>query len=146
MNGRHLRVLSGALLGLFLAGCAGGVDIGRGLYDMRDLTLQLEGFDPHVGRMLRIHVIHTNSGYVEDCAEIDPIVTGDFSVVFEEILIDGESYHVEVFVDANGNGLYDRPPTDPAWRLLVQAVSGDTIATLPADTSTVDIQHAAPCP
>lgn len=37
----------------------------------------------------------------------------------------GRSYDVDLFIDVNGNGIYDAPPVDAAWRMTLRGVTGD---------------------
>lgn len=39
----------------------------------------------------------------------------------------GQSYRVDFYADHNGNGRYDTPPTDHAWRIDVDNVTNDTV-------------------
>jgi hypothetical protein len=51
----------------------------------------------------------------------------------------GKSYHVDFWADFNENGMYDTPPTDHAWRIELNDVTGDTTLTFIHNTDFTDI-------
>jgi hypothetical protein len=51
----------------------------------------------------------------------------------------GTSYEVDFYSDHNGNGVYDAPPTDHAWRLETGVISGDMDLDFQHSTEFTDI-------
>lgn len=91
---------------------------------IRDLTLQFSDMTPHVGHPLYIRVIDKSTGMETARTMLPSILAASFDVTLPALL-DGRSYRVDFFADANSNGLYDVPPVDHVWQLNVDNVSGD---------------------
>src|SRR5690606_7537325 len=51
----------------------------------------------------------------------------------------GKIYNVDFWADHNGNGMYDSPPEDHAWRMELTDVMGDTTLTFEHNTDFTDI-------
>jgi hypothetical protein len=49
----------------------------------------------------------------------------EIGVTVSHVFYDGIEYRVEVAIDANRNGEYDGPPTDPSWRFTERVRSAD---------------------
>ena len=81
---------------------------------------------PHVGQQMGIRVVNSASGAEAAKLTILAIPSADFT---QEILCleAGQSYNVDFYADLNGNGMYDPPPTDHAWRRTVEGGSDQTI-------------------
>ena len=80
------------------------------------LKIQFTSMNPHVGQLFVLYVYDiTNDVYV-DTITVNPVPGHDFDVESEKIVA-GNSYNVDFFADHNGNGTYDAPPTDHAWRI-----------------------------
>jgi hypothetical protein len=52
----------------------------------------------------------------------------------------GNDYYVDFYADHNGNGVYDPPPADHAWRLDLMNVTGDSGLDFSHNTNFTDIQ------
>jgi plastocyanin len=90
------------------------------------ITVDFSAMDPHLGQMLFVYVIDTiNETYI-DTITIDEITEAEFSVV-SYAADTGGSYRIDFYADHNGNGTYDAPPTDHAWRIEIATLIGDTI-------------------
>ncbi|MBN2009820.1 T9SS type A sorting domain-containing protein [candidate division KSB1 bacterium] len=89
------------------------------------LMLQFHDMSPHVGQMLSIRVVDQASGFSVGHSIIPAISGPDFDVEMY-VMIPGHNYHIDFYADLNGNGMYDTPPADHAWRLLLTNVVGDT--------------------
>ncbi len=88
-----------------------------------DLTISFSGMTPHVGQKLEIRLVNMSDLSEFDRQIIDPVPSAEFDVVFEDIE-DGSNFFVDFYADHNGNGWYDAPPTDHAWRLSAEDVNG----------------------
>lgn len=94
------------------------------------LMVNFTGMTPHLGEILRLAVIDkaTNT----EVARLEKLVdAAAFSLEATGIEI-GKSYNVDFFADHNKNGIYDAPPTDHAWRMELNNVTGN---------STLDFVH-----
>jgi len=102
------------------------------------LDLQFEQMDPHVGQALFLRVI--DSASLEEIARIEgqEIVAGAFSIELGGLVV-GSSYRIELFADVDGNGLYDAPPVDHAWRIELPEVQADGALTFVHSTMFTDI-------
>jgi hypothetical protein len=49
------------------------------------------------------------------------------------------SYNIDFYADFNENGMYDVPPTDHAWRIVLDDVNGDTTISFVHNTTFTDI-------
>ena len=52
----------------------------------------------------------------------------------------GEDYYIDFYADHNGNGQYDAPPVDHAWRLELSNVAGDSQLDFTHNTNFTDIE------
>jgi len=86
------------------------------------LTLNLSGMNPHIGQTLYLSVVDKNSG--EEVERETATVSAEFSLQVSGIEKD-HSYFVNFFADFNTNGMYDAPPTDHAWQMEANNVSGN---------------------
>ena len=103
------------------------------------LTLDLTGFSPHVGGLFELRVVDWSDGHEVGRTRVESIGGADFSASVQGLAVGG-SYNVDFYADLNGNGLYDAPSTDHAWRMTVENVMGDTTLTFAHDvTNFVDI-------
>lgn len=103
------------------------------------LTLSFSGMTPHVGQLLEIRVVSKSTQMEVGRTQVDPITMADFNVVMVDVLETGGSYWIDFYADFSGNGLYDTPPADHAWRLDLDAVQGDTTLNFAHNTNFVDI-------
>ena len=105
------------------------------------LTVNFTNMNPHVGQDLFLRIVHDESGVEVGFAEVEPITTPDFSVTIPDVLVAGESYHVDWYADLNGNYTYDAPPVDHAWRRQTgPASAGPYVINFTHDTNWTDIQ------
>jgi plastocyanin len=100
------------------------------------LTINFTGMNPHIGQNLHLAVIEKNSRM--EISRLDTIAQADFMVHVYGIE-NGMSYNVDFYADHNSNGMYDAPPTDHAWRLDLDDVTGDTTLNFAHNTNFTDI-------
>lgn len=102
--------------------------------------LNLSGMAPHVGQEGYFLLRDGETGEVIDRRSED--ITEEFTVELGEIMA-GNPYHVEFFADHNGNGHYDAPPSDHAWRIEIASAMGDEIVDFSHNTDFTDVdwQH-----
>lgn len=101
------------------------------------VTLSLTGMTPHDGQMLIVYLVNTDDDSYADTITIDEITEADFDV--ESEVDSGVSYRIDFFADHNGNGTYDAPPTDHAWRIDLGVVNADTVVTFAHNTDFTNI-------
>ncbi len=104
------------------------------------LTMDFMSMTPHVGQMFDLKLIRTGDPEDSLISEVvvDTIQNADFTLTIPGIMT-GYSYRIDFYADFNGNGTYDAPPADHAWRLELENVMGDTTLTFVHNTDFTDI-------
>lgn len=117
-------------------GMIGSVTVNPAMDDLM-LTVNLTSMTPHVGQTLWFALIDQETemeiGRVKQTGE------AEFSVEIPGIEV-GRSYWFDFFADHNGNGVYDAPPVDHAWRLPLTDVTGDESIDFVHNTAFTDIE------
>lgn len=124
------RCLVGAMVGVILLSIAG--------WGSASLTLRFQEMEPHIGQRLAFRVIRTATGEELQRHELSAVPAGTFDQLIEG-LVEGEDLQIDLFVDANDNGVYDAPPVDHAWRLALSSVQMDGVLTFVHTANFVDI-------
>ncbi len=88
------------------------------------LRVKFSEMTPHVGQALTFYIRDNSTGELVDSTLIDQ-VEAEFDIVSYAIEV-GQTYDLDFFADHNGNGIYDSPPVDHAWRLSLGEIVGDT--------------------
>ena len=101
-------------------------------------TMNFTGMTPHVGQMLELRVEDNLTNKEVGRIKIPSISTPDFTVQIPGLKLNTE-YKVEFYADLNGNGIYDSPPTDHAWRVDFTDNSGDESLDFSHNTNFTDI-------
>lgn len=103
------------------------------------LTVNFSGMTPHIGRMLELKLENSTGEKEIGRIKIPSINTSAFPVQIVGLSEPGD-YSVEFYADHNGNGLYDAPPVDHAWKLSFNYTSGNVDLTFTHSTTFTDIQ------
>ncbi len=102
------------------------------------LRVRFTGMTPHVGQMLTLYIRDLSTGTYLDTVVVGAIENADFDV--ESYVVEpGTSYLVDFYADHNGNGSYDAPPADHAWRLESGVAMGDVDLEFSHNTNFTDI-------
>ena len=110
-----------------------------------DLVMQMTGFLPtHENQLFKLRVVNALTSVQVGEFEYYRIVTDSFSTTFRSILKSGETYNIDAFADFSRNDLYDPPPLDHAWRIVLSGVTGDTTVTLAHTGNWTDIAYPNP--
>jgi predicted lipoprotein with Yx(FWY)xxD motif/plastocyanin len=102
------------------------------------LRVMFSGMTPHLGQMLTLYVRELPSGNYLDTVVVAQIENADFDVR-SYVLEPGKSYMVDFYADFNGNGKYDAPPVDHAWRIETGETAGDLDIDFMHNTNFTDI-------
>jgi Secretion system C-terminal sorting domain len=102
------------------------------------VTINFSGMAPHIGQMLEIRLEDDNTGKEVDRIKLNTIPAADFNVIFVGVKL-GVEYKIEFYADLNGNGLYDAPPTDHAWMIPFENMTGDVSLDFTHNTNFTDI-------
>lgn len=100
-------------------------------------TLNLLNMSPHVGQVLELRV-YDNSGEIGR-TKVKSVPGENSSVSIPQIEMDHD-YTVDFYADLNGNGSYDAPPTDHAWRLTFNSSTGNFVQNFSHNTNFTDIE------
>lgn len=100
--------------------------------------LEFSGMTPHIGQLLEVRLVEMTSMIEAGRARIEQVPADEFDV-FLPYINTGETYYVDIYADLNGNGVYDAPPADHAWRMELLDVEGDEDDNFVHNTSFTDI-------
>lgn len=139
LSGYFFQRLSGlwVLLGVFC--CLSAVSA-RDLHAQYILQVNVTRMNPHLGQLFEIRVVDVASGIEVARARQEKIVEQDFYINFSGILQAGHTYNLDAYADYSGNGEYDAPPADHAWRVTISNVTGNTVATVEHTINWTDIK------
>ncbi|MFH1197481.1 MAG: T9SS type A sorting domain-containing protein [bacterium] len=102
------------------------------------LGIAFSGMTPHVGQKLFLRVFDKLNMMEVGRTEV-PSITSDFTISLNAVL-PGHSYFVDFFADHNGNGFYDAPPADHAWRMELNNAAGSDQLDFSHNTNFTDIK------
>ncbi|HET6557109.1 MAG TPA: plastocyanin/azurin family copper-binding protein [Prolixibacteraceae bacterium] len=119
-------------------GMVGTVTVNQATEDTLKLMVNFTAMTPHVGQPLWLAVIDTTT-HMEVGRVKHQVTTANFSLEVPGIE-EGKGYHVDFWADHSGNGFYDVPPVDHAWRLVLDEVDGDEALDFVHNTNFTDIE------
>ena len=102
------------------------------------LTVNFSGMTPHVGQMLELRVEANSTNKEVDRIKVSSIPSATFNVQIVGLQLNTE-YNIDFYADVNGNGLYNAPPTDHAWRITFTNTTGDVVQAFSHNPSFTDI-------
>jgi hypothetical protein len=102
------------------------------------LTVRFKDMTPHVGQLMELRVVDSQSGKEVGRKRMEQISEADFDVDVPGIELN-KNYHVDFYADLSKNYLYDPPGTDHAWRETVLTDKGDTRVDFSHNTTFTDI-------
>ena len=106
------------------------------------LTVQFRGMNPHIGNMLELRVLDQDGGREVGRKTLPEIEGADFDLALSVLLKD-HSYDIEFYADLSGNGAYNAPPIDHAWRLVLRSAVGNDVVLFEHNTDFTDIEWPA---
>lgn len=109
------------------------------------LILRFGQMDPFVGKLFEIRVTEIGSGKEVGRKTVSAIESPAFSMELY-VLLQSRSYNVDFYVDVNGNGHYDPPPADKAWRRVVNNATMNTAINFVPDITYTNITFPDPFP
>jgi plastocyanin len=101
------------------------------------LTVNFTGMTPHVGQTMWLAV--TDQASKKEIGRVKKSITAAAFTIDVSGIEAGKSYNVDFYSDHNKNGVYNIPPTDHAWRLQANNVSGNTTLNFAHNTTFFDI-------
>lgn len=106
------------------------------------LTITFGTMGGYAGDRFEIRIV-TLGGTEVARQTVASIASSEFSLAFPA-LEKGRAYRADFYADVNGNGHYDPPPADHAWRLEVPPMDGDTSLSFASGGSFADIEFPVP--
>jgi len=103
------------------------------------LTVNLISMNPHIGQLFQLRVVQQDNQMEIGRYTLPKILVPNFSVYIPEFEL-GHDYNIDFYADFNGDGVYNSPPTDHAWRLTFNSDTGDVIEDFTHNTSFTDVQ------
>ncbi len=114
-------------------------------FAQQKLAITFNGMTPHVGQLFQLRVVDKATSFEVAHHTIRAIAGASFT--FDMLCLEnGKSYNVDMYADLNGNGHYDAPPTDHAWRLTADNVNGNVALDFTHNTTFTDIAYPLPPP
>jgi hypothetical protein len=80
----------------------------------RDVTINITGADPHIGNLVELRIVDGSDNLVAR-GVVEALPSGTYSFSFPHSTPEG-AHRLDFFADLSGNGTYDSPPADHAWR------------------------------
>jgi len=128
-RGRGVRTTGVALLlmmGLTMTAQAASLQVG------------FEGMEPHLGQRFEVRLMDAETEKMIARTLLVRIDGEAFSLSFDNLMT-GRSYRLEFTADLNGNGRYDSPPADHAWRISLEDLTEETRVDFQHNTEFVDL-------
>lgn len=88
------------------------------------LRLSLSGMSANIGQEMFLYVRDLDTGAYLDTILVEAI-PGDEFAMDSYVIHPAGTYLLDFYIDLNGNGSYDVPPIDQAWRLETDETVGD---------------------
>jgi len=107
------------------------------------LTVNLFSMTPHLGQLFELRVVRQDNQVEIGRVSVPSILVSDFTVFIPEFELN-HGYNIDFYADHNGNGIYDAPPVDHAWRLTFNSSTGDFVQDFTHNTNFTDIQWPNP--
>ena len=107
------------------------------------LTVNFFSMSPHLGQLFELRVVRQDNQVEIGRASIPSVLVPDFTVYIPEFELN-HGYNIDFYADFNGNGIYDSPPIDHAWRLSFNSSTGDITQDFTHNTNFTDIQWPYP--
>jgi len=123
---------------LGVAAAALWVAVSVATFGQATLTMMFREMDPHVGQLFELRVVEEDTGREIARFSVSEIASAAFDLAIADLRL-GTSYRIDLYADANGNGTYDVPPVDHAWRIAFPDVQGDAALTFTHNLDFTDI-------
>jgi uncharacterized protein (DUF2141 family) len=103
------------------------------------LNVEFTGMTPHLGQLFELRVVKTENQEEVGRVTLPSVLVPDFTVYVPGFDLN-KDYNIDFYADHNGNGSYNAPPADHAWRLNFNSSKGDFTSSFLHNTSFTDIQ------
>jgi len=92
-------------------------------FGQQEITIHYTKMTPYTGMGFSARIVDLASNAEVDRIAIAKIESESLDIVFSS-LIEGDVYAIEFYIDLNGNGHYDPPPSDHSWRIAIEGFTG----------------------
>jgi hypothetical protein len=99
--------------------------------------------NPHLGQLFQLRVVRQDNLVEVGRVTVPSILVPDFTVLIPGFELN-HGYNTDFYADFNGNGVYDPPPADHAWRLTFNSSNGDITQDFLHNTNFTDIEWPDP--
>jgi len=86
------------------------------LDDAADLQFTSTSLVDYQGDRTEIRLVEEKTGRVVGLYRGAVYAGAEFARTFSGVVRADVDYHIDIWVDADRDGVYDPPPTDPSWR------------------------------
>lgn len=107
------------------------------------LTVNLNSMTPHLGQLFELRVVRQDNQEEIGRETLPAVLVPDFTIYIPNFEL-SQGYNIDFYADFNGNGIYDAPPVDHAWRLMFNSSSGDFVEDFTHNTNFTDIEWPNP--
>ena len=104
-----------------------------------DFNFQATGMTPHIGNLFELRVIIASTGQVVGRYVLSSVPAAAFNITIVGVIADGTNYNIDFYADLNGNGHYDPPPTDHAWRVTAAGTATGLTVPFAHNTNFTDV-------
>jgi uncharacterized protein (DUF2141 family) len=111
--------------------------------DPFDLAVNFAGMTPHIGQLLTVKLFDSTQNIFMSETSLQAVPSDSFQIDLGRRALSGHSYAIDFFADLNRNGVYDKPPTDHAWRIGLREVTHDTGIAFNHSTGFTDVNFPA---
>lgn len=112
-------------------------DAGPTTAALRDVTLDISDADPHIGNRVELRVVDATDTLVAR-GVLEALPSGTYSFALPNSTPEG-AHRLDFFADLSGNGTYDAPPADHAWRNTVTASATGATVNFDHNTDFTDV-------
>jgi Secretion system C-terminal sorting domain len=103
------------------------------------LTVNFASMTPHVGQLFELRVVKVENQEEVGRYTLPAILVPNYSVFVPGFDLN-KDYNIDFYADHNGNGSYNAPPVDHAWRLTFNSSIGDVTSAFSHNANFIDIQ------
>ncbi len=103
------------------------------------LTVNFTAMTPHIGQLFELRVVKIENQEEAGRVSLPAVLVSNFSVEVPGFDLN-KDYKIDFYADHNGNGSYNAPPIDHAWRLTFNSANGDFVSAFSHNANFVDIQ------
>ena len=103
------------------------------------LTVNFTAMTPHVGQLFELRVVKVENQEEAGRVSLPAVLVPNFTVEVPGFDLN-KDYNIDFYADLNGNGSYNAPPVDHAWRLNFNSSTGDFLSNFSHNANFTDIQ------